>query len=445
MANLLPFRGVLYDQDVVGDIGKVVAPPYDVIDGDHQRALYARHPENVIRLELGQEEPGDTPDRNRYTRAAQYLAEWLTSGALRRDSVPAVYPYTVEYVVPDGQGPSARKVLTGFLGLMELQDFGPGRVLPHENTRSAAKADRLHLMTACRSNFSPIFSLFSDPEQRAHRTIQQAIAAQKPRIELTDDDGFIHRLWAVSDPQALAALSAELRSKPLFIADGHHRYETALTYQRQRREQEGGSAGTLRRPYDRVLMLCAGLEDPGLTVLPTHRVLKSALPPIQEIRDRLGAEFTCEEIPFDRQGEAGGRRRFLKTLRERGTQAKVFGLALQGASAYYLFFFRHEAEATLGDSPRDRLDVSVLHGRLLSRIGPAELDEHTVIHTKSDDEALDLVLHGSGRAAFLLNPTRVSEVSAVASAGERMPHKSTYFFPKPLTGLVLHVMDEDGP
>lgn len=445
MANLLPFRGVLYDQDVVGDIGKVVAPPYDVIDGNRQRALYARHPQNVVRLELGLEEPGDDQDRNRYTRAAQQLALWLTSGVLRRDSVPAVYPYTVEYLVPDGQGPSDRRVLTGFLGLMELQEFGPGRVLPHENTRSAAKADRLHLMTACRANFSPIFSLFPDPEQRMHRTLEQAIATQKPRIELTDDDGFIHRLWAVTDPRALDALSAELRSKPLFIADGHHRYETALTYQRQRREQEGGSAGAGRRPYDGVLMLCAGLEDPGLTVLPTHRVLKTTLPPIEVIRDRLDAEFICDEIAFDRAGESDGRRRFLKALRERGAHAKVFGLALQGASTYYLFSLRPDAVASLGASPRDRLDVSVLHGKLLSRIGPAELDEQTVIHTKSDDEALDLVRRGSGQAAFLLNPTRVSEVSAVASAGERMPHKSTYFFPKPLTGLVLHVMDEDGP
>lgn len=445
MANLLPFRGVLYDQDVVGDIGKVVAPPYDVIDAERQRALYARHPDNVIRLELGLEEPGDNADRNRYTRAAQQLAEWLARGVLRRDSVPAVYPYTVEYVVPDGDGPADRKVLTGFLGLMELQEFGPGRVLPHENTRSAAKADRLHLMTACRANFSPIFSLFSDPEQRAHRALEQAIATQKPRIELADDDGFLHRLWAVTDPRVLEVLIAELRSKPLFIADGHHRYETALTYRRQRREREGGGAGTGLRPYDGVLMLCATLEDPGLTVLPTHRVLRTALPPIDVIRDRLQPEFTCAEIEVDRADEAGGRRRFLHALRERGAHAKVFGLALRGAPTYYLFSFRPEAEAKLGASPRDRLDVSVLHGKLLSRICSSELDEHTVIHTKSDEEALDLVRQGPGQAAFLLNPTRVHEVSAVASAGERMPHKSTYFFPKPLTGLVLHVMDEETP
>lgn len=444
MANLLPFRGVLYDQDVVGDIGKVVAPPYDVIDADQQRALYARHPENVVRLELGLEEPGDNRERNRYTRAARQLAEWLARGVLRRDSVPAVYPYTVAYVVPESHGSSDRKVLTGFLGLMELQAFGPGRVLPHENTRSAAKTDRLHLMTACRANFSPIFSLFSDPDQRVHRTLEQAIATQKPRIELTDD-GFLHRLWAVTDPRVLGTLAAELRSKPLFIADGHHRYETALAYQHQRREQEGDAAGTKPHPYDGVLMLCAGLEDPGLTVLPTHRVLKTTLPPIEVIRERLHAEFTCEEIAFDRAAEDEGRRRFLHALRERGSHAKVFGVALQGASTYYLFSFRPEAEAALGASPRDHLDVSVLHGKLLSRICPVELDEHTVIHTKSDDEALDLVRQGRGQAAFLLNPTRVSEVSAVASAGERMPHKSTYFFPKPLTGLVLHVMDEGGP
>lgn len=441
MANLLPFRGVLYDQDMVGDIGKVVAPPYDVIDRDAQEALHARHPANVVRLELGLEEPGDDQVRNRYTRAARQLAEWLRAGVLRRDSVPAVYPYTVEYLVPNGHGPADRRVLTGFLGLMELQAFGPGRVLPHEDTRSAAKADRLHLMNACRANVSPIFSLFSDPEQRVHHLLTQATGTEKPRIEVADEEGFVHRLWVVTDPRVLDALVGELRSKPLFIADGHHRYETALTYQRQRREQEGGSGGTRPRPYDGVLMLCAGLEDPGLTILPTHRVVKTPLPPIGAIRDRLEAEFTCQEIAFERSGEADGRRRFLQALHEGASRAKVFGLALQGVPIYYLFSLRPEAEARLGGSPRERLDVSVLHGRLLSRVGRAELDEHAVLYTKSDHEALDLVLQGAGRAAFLLNPTRVSEVSAVALAGERMPHKSTYFFPKPLTGLVLHVMD----
>ena len=445
MANLRPFHGVLYNQESVGNIRDVVGPPYDVIDTGAQKALYARHPHNVIRLELGLDQPGDGPSENRYTRAAQHLQAWLEKDVLRRDPQPAIYPCMIDYRVPGQDAGQGRGVLKGFLAVMELEEFGAGRVLPHENTRAAAKNDRFRLLDACHANFSPIFSLFSDPENRIFMSIEKAIGSQKPRIDFEDDEGFRQRLWAITDPERLRNLAAALKPKPLFIADGHHRYETALAYRKLRREQAGCGAAGSWQPWDGVLMLCASLEDPGLTVLPTHRVLKRPLAGMNDIREKLRDAFSIEEIPFAAETEPEARARFVHSLRQKGLLGQAFGLTLKDVPRYFVLALRSHAQAAHVTSPRDGLDVSVLHAQILTPLSVPELSEDTVLYTKDDDEALDLVRGGEAEAAFLLNPTKVAEVSAVASAGERMPHKSTYFFPKPLTGLVMHVMEEDHP
>lgn len=441
MANMIPFKGVLYDPAVVGKIADVVAPPYDVIDGDFQRALHARHPNNVIRLELGLDEPNDGPSHSRYTRAAACLRDWLKQGALHRDREAAVYPYQIEYQPPSGEPGAGPHVLRGFLATVELAEFGTGHIYPHENTRSAAKADRLQLMEACRANFSPIFSLFSDPDGGALQLIDKSVDVDRPRFDFRDDDGFRQRLWAITDRRVLQDLAATLRAKPLFIADGHHRYETALTYRKLRRQQAGLPPSGSLQPYDNVLMLLASLEDPGLTVLPTHRVLTTPLPGLAEITSRLRDAFLLEEFPFQSQTESETRRRFLQTLRAQGKTGHAFGLALRGQDTYLLLSLRPDQPVLSSASARDRLDVSILHSHVLGRLC-TKADEDALSYTKDDHEALDLVRRGTATAALILNPTKVSEVRAVATAGERMPHKSTYFFPKPLTGLVMNVMED---
>lgn len=438
MATIRPFRGVLYNPAAVGDVAKVVAPPYDVIDAQAQRALHERHPNNVIRLELGLDEPGDDAARNKYARAATALREWLASGALTRDQAPAVYPYTIEYRVPGGAGEV--RLLKGFLATATLEEFGKGQIYPHENTRSAAKADRLRLMEACGANFSPIFSLFSDPEGAVLRLIEKSVNADRPRADFRDDEGFRQRLWAVADPAVLREVAALLQPKPLFIADGHHRYETALSYRRQRRQAEGLPADGTDRPYDHVLMLFACLEDPGLTVLPTHRALKLRLPSLSDCAARLQGSFAVERLPFTPATEAAVRERFLHALHRAGETSRAFGLAQEGADAYAILTLK-AGVLPAGASAKDRLDVSVLHNLALPALGVTSLEEADVIYTKSGQEALDLVQRGEVRASVILNPTKVAEVREVAAAGDRMPHKSTYFFPKPLTGLVLNVME----
>ncbi len=437
MAEILPFRGVLYDPAKVGDVTLVVAPPYDVIGPAEQAALYARHPGNIIRLELGQEHPEDGPQDNRYTRAKRFLQEWLRDGLLRRDDNPAIYLYAVEYRLRGGQ----TRTMRGFLSLVKLEEFGTGRIFPHENTRAAAKDDRYRLLEICRSNFSPIFSLYSDAEGAIIRTLERTIEKGQPRFAVTDADGVRHMLWTVSNQQALDRVVAAMKPLPLFIADGHHRYESALRYRNAQR-QEAGAKEAL--PSDWVLMYFSNLDDPGLTILPTHRMLPGPLPcSLSEFRQSLSETFTVDAIPFTAGTESSARAKFLSALQgARGTNAHVMGLIVRGESRYEVLTLNAAGLSRLGPSARERLDVSILQQMVFRGALRMETkDEERLIYIKDEEDVLAAMARGEGELAVLLNPPRVTEVKEVARAGDRMPHKSTYFYPKPLTGLVINAMD----
>jgi uncharacterized protein (DUF1015 family) len=437
MAEILPFRGVLYDPAKVGDVTSVVAPPYDVIGPAEQAALYARHPGNIIRLELGQEQPGDSPQENRYTRAKHFLQEWLRDGLLRRDDKPAMYLYAVEYRLRGGQ----TRTMRGFLSLVTLEEFGTGRIFPHENTRAAAKDDRYQLLETCRSNFSPIFSLYSDAEGAIIRTLERTVEKGQPRFAVTDADGVRHLLWTVSDQKALDRVVAAMKPLPLFIADGHHRYESALRY-RNAQQEASGNKGPLASDW--VLMYFSNLDDSGLTILPTHRVLPGPLPcPAAEFRARMAETFTVETIAFTKETEPAARAKFLGALHAaRGNTAHVMGLIVRGDSRYEVLTLTAEGLSRLGASARERLDVSILQQMVFRgalHMEPA--DEERLIYIKDEEDVLAAMARGDGELAVLLNPPRVTEVKDVARAGDRMPHKSTYFYPKPLTGLVINAME----
>jgi uncharacterized protein (DUF1015 family) len=439
MAQIVPFRGVLFDPQTVGNVNDVVAPPYDIIDAAGQQALHRRHPHNIIRLELGLDEAGDSAANNRYTRAAATLASWMKSGALKRDTHPAIYYHTIEYVPPGADPNGPTKTMKGFMAGFKLEEFGSGAIYPHENTRAAAKTDRLNLLEACRANFSPIWSLYSDPQNSILGALEQSTKSITPRIEFRDDAGFHERLWTVFDPAVVQQVVSAMQSKPLFIADGHHRYETALNYQRLRRQQ-AGSSGDMH-PYDSVLMLFAPLEDPGLTVLPTHRVTTTPLPSYDRMRALLSDTFEWHEFPFAGGSPAEARTRLVGTMRSKGRTTPVFGLALQGKDGYVALELKAAHRPSAQASPRAKLDVSLLQQLVVAKLCPTQQEQEAILYTKDDHEALDWVAQGKGTGALLLNATKVSEVKDVATAGERMPHKSTYFFPKPLTGLVINVME----
>jgi uncharacterized protein (DUF1015 family) len=440
MAQIIPFRGTLYNPTVVGSVRDVVAPPYDIIDAAGQKALHDRHPQNIIRLELGIDQPGDNATNNRYTRAAETLQDWIKRGALKRDGQPTIYYHTIEYGSPVSDARAPKKTLRGFLITTKLEPLDSGHIYPHENTRSAAKTDRLNLLQACKANLSPIWLLYSDPQNAILGLLENAVKGTPARIDFQDDSGCQQRLWAVTDPTILKQMVDTMQSRPLFIADGHHRYETALNYQRLRREQAGNPAGL--QPYDGVLMLLSPLEDPGLTVLPTHRVTTTRLPSYEKLKTLLSDKFDFKEFPFTSGTKNAVRTQFVEALRTGGRTVPTFGLALKGEDRYITLALKaaHRPEAQA--SPRARLDVSLLQQHVVPAFCPTQQEQEAILYTKDDQEALDWAADGTGTGALLLNATKVSEVQAVATAGERMPHKSTYFYPKPLTGLVINVMEE---
>ncbi|MBM4127323.1 MAG: DUF1015 domain-containing protein [Nitrospira sp.] len=439
MSQILPFHGTLYDTTVVGDIQHVVAPPYDIIDAAGQQALHDRNPHNIIRLELGLDRPGDTPSDNRYTRAAATLRDWVKTGALTRDRQPALYYHTIEYRPPGSNPDAPTRLLRGFLAAVKLEALDSGHIYPHENTRAAAKTDRLNLIGACGANFSPIWSLYSDPQGAVMGLLEAETKGKPARYDFQDDAGFRERLWAVTEPAVLRPLVEAMRSKPLFIADGHHRYETALNYQAARRQQAGAPTGL--QPYDAVLMLLAPLEDPGLTVLPTHRVTTTPLPPYERIKTLLGEMFDFQDFPYTAATEATARTQFITALRTHGRTAPVFGMALNGDHRYTTLTLKPAHRPSAQASPRTKLDVSLLQQLIIAKLCPTQQEQEAILYTKDDHEALNWAATGTGTGALLLNATKVGEIQAVATASERMPHKSTYFFPKPLTGLVINVME----
>jgi uncharacterized protein (DUF1015 family) len=271
---------------------------------------------------------------------------------------------------------------------------------------------------------------------------ERAISGRSPRADFHDDAGDQHSLWVINDPASLRRIVDLMQPRPLFIADGHHRYETALNYQRLRRQQGGTPQGL--QPYDQVLMLFSRLEDPGLTVLPTHRVLTKPLPPASQLTPLLDPWFDIMPFPLQGAAEETVRTTFLQALRDRGRAQPCFGLAVRGGQEYWLLVQRPQHRLPDTASPRDRLDVSILQQEVIAKLCPTPQDLESIVYTKDEYEALDWVAKGTVEGALLLNATKVDEVRAVAVAGERMPHKSTYFYPKPLTGLVLHVMEDRG-
>ena len=393
----------------------MVAPPYDVIDADQRAALLSRSPHNIVAIDLPEGEP------DRYTAAANLLETWQLQGALVRDSEPAIWAHTQDYTGPDGR----RLTRRGFYCRVRIEEYGPGRVRPHERTHPGPKEDRLALTRATRANISPIFSLYSDPTQAAWAALEPA-TAQPPWGEVVDAEGTTHRLWRVADPQAIATVQAATRDAELLIADGHHRYETMQAYAR-----ELGGEGE----HQYILMCLVALEDPGLTVFPTHRLIgRLDENRRQTLRRALERDFEIVEVPVERiappPGEGSLQLGYIDghhdhALRLTLKDQAIADEALPGRSEAY----RH-------------LDTGVLEALLLKgALGLSDEDIshlHGLFYARSTEEALQLVRAGDYSAAFFMRPTPVAQVRDVAAAGENMPPKSTFFFPKLLTGLLLN-------
>ena len=439
MPKIRPFRGLRFEPDVVGDLAAAVSPPYDVISPAQQRALIARNPRNVVRLDLPPEELGDEPD-DRYRRAARTFAAWRSDGSFRKDPRPSLYIYEQTYLIP---GSDVERTQRGFFGRLRLEPFGPGSgVLPHERTMSGPKEDRYKLLRATGANFSPVVGLYRDPAGGS-AAILEAIAQGRPTIDLVDDDGVRHRLWVVPSEGTADApgdgpaerLAAAAGQEPITIADGHHRYETALRYRDERRMSRACEEDP---PFDYVLMLFLETTGGALTVLPTHRVVRDVgAAGVEALWAGVGELFTVERVDRSTGLEA----RFAAAGLSQGGHGR-FGLWTRSGGA--VLTARREAfELPAGGEALRGLDVTLLQVALerLAGIDPAMTAAGgRVVYTKSAAEAIAWVdaSEDGADAAFLLEPTPVEAIAAVAAAGDVMPQKSTYFYPKPVTGLVIN-------
>ncbi len=444
MADVQPFRGICFENHRVGDLARVCTPPYDVISEEEQRVFHERHPHNIVRLILGFRKPSDDDAENRYTRAGETFRRWMSDGLLVQDRQPALYLSAITF----DQG---NRSITrwGMMARVGLEPFSNGVILPHEKTFSRVKSDRMELMKACHSNFSPIFALLPGDAGGMFARLRASTCESRPDSAFTDEDGHHQRMWRITDPGLHLQTRERLRHEKIYIADGHHRYETALAYRdwRQRHEPSFSS----RHPANFVLMYLSGMQDPGLRILPAHRLLLGVE---REGRAALLARaesfFDVRRFPFD-----PSRPREAQSVLEGGLAAAgsetVFGLLLHGADEGYLLRLKPGVMAQRHGAQLPpallHLDVTVLNHivfRDIMGFDPARMDnEKLIAYASTTGKTIESVSNGRCDLAFLINPTRIEQVLEIADKGLIMPRKSTYFYPKVITGQVIHSLIDD--
>jgi len=446
MAKIIPFKGILYNKEKIRDMKDVVAPPYDVISPPEQEELYKRHENNVVRLILGKESDSDTPDNNRYTKARDSFDSWQRDSILIKDAFPSIYVYSQEYHLGETEGFEKKRRL-GLIALSKLEDFGEGKIHPHENTLAKPKEDRLKLMQHCNANFSSIFGLFSDPSKRIDSVLKDYMR-HSPLYDLVDDAGMRHTLWAIRDNKVIQIITGVMSDKQVFIADGHHRYETAINYRNEMREKLPNFTG--EELYNYVMMYFTNTNSEGLSILPIHRLVSNLSNfDKKKIIKKAGEFFNIEKLSLNESDEKTVKQKLFSDMKERGKKEHIFGMYL-GNDEYLLLTLKDEdvLDRLITNSRHPswkKLDVTILHTLLIEKVlGVSEknlAEQKNITYTISEDEAIKDVKAGKYQIALFLNPTKIEEVKDVATAGEKMPQKSTFFYPKLITGLVMNKLE----
>ena len=443
MLTIAPFRGLTYNYREGKDLSNLVAPPYDVISHEEQQAYYQADPHNVIRLILGEKRTGDSDWDNRYTRAADTFQRWQSNRHLIRSPRPCLYLTAMTYDPGNGM---AIRTRWGIISLVRIEDEGSGIILPHERTFSAHKEDRLKLYRACGAQLSQIFGLYDDRENTVLNACRSS-ADLTPQMDFQLADGTRHRLWMLEDPLLFKQVADAMRAKAIFIADGHHRYETSRNYRNILRARHGRKPAD--KAYEFVVMYLSNMRDEGLTILPSHRMVKR-VPDFQVASFLEKAEnyFDIKPFPVSSSGMADQYETYKDVLHEAGLNRTSFAFFHHGSDRWYLLSLKEGAHGEMGDELHDslkKLDVVVL-SRLVfqdclgfTREG---LDDDEIFHYQSDTpKALSSVASGEYQMMFMLNATKIEHVTEVAENGLVMPRKSTYFYPKVLTGLVFNKID----
>jgi len=438
MASIIPFKGISYNPDIVDNLSDVMTPPYDVISEKARQSYYERHPYNIIRLILGYAAESDIHHRRWHAKASETFTAWLKGGVLKQDSRPAFYLTSLEF--SSAGRPIARY---GLIALVGLEPFDKGIVLPHELTFTKVKSERLSLMKACHANFSPIFSLYSDRNEVLNK-LKSAVDMSRPDLEFTDEADQLHRLWRIVDPAVHRWVSAEMADKKIFIADGHHRYETALSYREWMLQKQ--PAIHPNHPANYVMMYLSSLEDPGLMILPAHRIV-GGLDERQITTFKAACEpyFNMQAFPIP-NGQPGVALPALMSALRSKSQQNAMGVYAKGASEYLLLTLKENImTATFGQTLSEALidlDVVVLARLVFMEIlgfNQERLDnEKLTRYASHEDEAVETVISGGFDMTFLLNPARIEQVRRIAEKGLIMPRKATYFYPKVITGTVIN-------
>ncbi len=432
MANVKPFRGLRYDTSLVGSLTNVTTPPYDIISPEEQDC-YSKNEHSIIHLELGKTFETDSEDNNRYTRANDKLSDWIETGILKQEDTPAYYLYEEIFSLPDG----SVKSLKGLLSAVELVPFSEKIVLPHEETLSKAKADRFQLMDATHANFSPIYFLYMDEKKTVNQIIKEVVK-NIPDESFQTEDGITHNMWAIKDSALCNTIHAAFSDKQLFIADGHHRYETALNFRNKLAEEMPGFDKSHGGNY--IMAFAVEMDDPGLVVLPTHRMLQN----LENYNENSVLSALEENFNVEKH-TASNVAKDAEALLAKHTDVPSFAY-ITGKDEYYLLTLKNpDAMKQLLPDKSDAycsLDVSVLHTLILDKIFGIDTvnmaNQKNLVYTKFASEAVDSVTNGTSACSFMLNGTKVRQIKDVSLLNEKMPQKSTYFYPKLITGLVIH-------
>ena len=417
--TVIPFRGLRYNATKVQGIENVIAPPYDVIKPDERVALEARHLANIIRLILSQPQVNDTDAESQYTRAAARMNQWTSEGTLVRDATPHYYIYDQSFNAPDGKNYTRRALIA----LVKLEPFENRVILPHEKTHAGPKADRLNLMRECHANLSPIFLLYADPVGDIERILERFTDENSPQIDCAETFGSTHQLWCLDDPERNREIQDLFSTKPLLIADGHHRYETALAFRDEmaQKTSNGASSG-----YGYMMVNLVRMESPGLAVLAIHRLLSNlSADRIAYAIAKLPEVFEVHEI--DTQANLMAKLDILKR------KSSAIGM--------YTTDDTYRLLIPLSTTPK-QLDVTLVQETLIKDLFQIETLAEHISYTAYTDDAVAHVKEGTHRVALLMNPTPVEQVLEVAMAGQTLPQKSTYFYPKMATGFVLNLLNE---
>ena len=437
MAEIRPFRGLHYNQSAVNDLSAVICPPYDIITPQMEQELYLRSEYNFVRLESGQELPQDTITDNKYTRSAATLEQWQKQGVLVIDKVPTIYLHDHYFTY---QGKEYRR--RGIIVCVRLEEWDKMVVRPHEGTLAKSKDDRLSLLWELQANTSPILALFEDQGQQVY-SLLAAQERSQPLINLSSVIGESHDVWAITEPEVVNQICSSLAHQPLYIADGHHRYESALTYQRERHTCSPSASGD--EAFDFVLMELVDFSDPGLIILPPHRLVRGvSKSSLDELMAKLRSFFEIEELPLsmpDVWQQVDDLLTGMKPGETNQVRFVLFGLATERLLVLRLRDFATGSQMMpyFHGELYKKLDISIVDHIILEKLLGMNSEEEVILSYSYDrQDAINRVLDREYQLALLLSPVKTEVIKAVADAGDRLPRKSTYFYPKLPAGLVFH-------